>query len=193
MKKLLLISLLVLLFTACEKASDTNAGTNETPATSQTETVAETVAVESETDVPENLAPDFTVLDRAGNRVSLSSLRGKPVVLNFWASWCDPCKREMPDFDAAYKKYGEDVQFMVVNLTDGQSETREVAARFIDAMGYTFPIYFDTEFQAANAYRVQSIPATYFIAADGSLVTHATGQIGSELLEKGIGMILDAE
>ena len=72
---------------------------------------------------PKNLAPDFTVYDSQGTAVRLSDYRGTPVVLNFWASWCGPCQREMPDFDAVYQQLGEEVQFLMVNVTDGSRET----------------------------------------------------------------------
>ena len=83
-------------------------------------------------------APDFTVYDREGNPVRLSDYAGKPVVLNFWASWCPPCKSEMPDFHAAYEELGDQVQFLMVNATDGSRETVDTAASFIQEQGYTF-------------------------------------------------------
>lgn len=70
-------------------------------------------------------APDFIMTDADGNEVSLSDFIGKPIVLNFWATWCSPCKSELPTFDAAYATYGEDVQFIMLNLTDGYRETVE--------------------------------------------------------------------
>ena len=137
-----------------------------------------------------NLAPDFTVVDAEGNEVQLSQLRGKPVVLNFWASWCPPCKAEMPDFEIMYQKYGKDVQFMMVDLTDGQSETLEKAKQHIADNGYTFPVYFDTMLDAANTYGIQSIPQSFFISAEGTLVTYAMGMISGEQLETCIQMLL---
>lgn len=136
-------------------------------------------------------APDFTVVDNNGNPVNLSGMKGKPVVINFWASWCPPCKAEMPDFEAMYQKYGETVTFMMVNMTDGQQETLESAKEHIAQSGYTFPVYFDTEYSAAYAYYVTSLPTTYFVDADGNLVTYANGMIDASLLETGIGMILE--
>ena len=80
---------------------------------------------------PDIAAPDFTVLDREGNPVKLSDFAGKPVVLNFWASWCGPCKSEMPDFQEAYEKYDGEVVFIMVNCTDGSRETMDTAMEFI--------------------------------------------------------------
>ena len=135
--------------------------------------------------------PDFTAYDAQGNAVTLSQMRGKPVIVNFWASWCGPCKQEMPDFEAAYQTYGEDIIFMMVNLTDGQRETKESAQSHIAANGYTFPVYFDLDQSAAYAYNTVSIPATYFYDADGYLVTRGLGALDAQTLEKGIQMILN--
>ena len=135
-------------------------------------------------------APDFTVVDAEGNEVSLSDYVGTPIVLNFWASWCGPCKSEMPDFDEAAAEYEGEVQFMMVNLTDGAQETVDSAQSFIESQGYTFPVFFDTEYSAAIAYGASAIPMTFFIDQDGNLVTYAQGAIDGELLRTGIGMIL---
>ena len=136
-----------------------------------------------------NTAPDFTVQDGEGNSVKLSNFFGKPIVLNFWASWCPPCKAELPDFEDAYKKYDGEVVFLMVNMTDNQMETVEVAKDFVKTHGYTFPVYFDVNYQAATVYGIRSIPQTYFINAEGEAVASATGMISAAQLEQGIGMI----
>lgn len=135
------------------------------------------------------MAPDFTVYDSEGNAVSLSDFRGKPVVVNFWASWCGPCKSEMPEFDTAYQEYGDEIHFLMVNMTDGYSETLDKATKFIEENGYKFPVYFDTDSDAATTYSVYSIPATYFIDAEGYAVANARGALDMETLKKGIDMI----
>lgn len=152
---------------------------------------AETETTEEETVEPV-AAPDFTVLDSKGNTTALSDFVGKPVILNFWASWCSPCKSEMPDFDAACQQYGENIQFMMVNLTDGDRETVETAKAFIAESGYTFPLFFDTEYSASMAYGVTSIPATYFINAEGNLVAYGIGPLNLDAIETGIGMMQGA-
>lgn len=134
-------------------------------------------------------APDFTVLDTEGKEVKLSDMKGKGVVVNFWASWCPPCKEELPDFEQMYKKYGDEIVFMIVNMTDGVQETEEKAAAHIMEKGYTFPVYYDSYLSAAMAYSVSSIPATYFIDAQGKIATSANGMINGELIKQGIEMI----
>lgn len=145
-----------------------------------------------ETDSGENAAetaPDFTMTDASGEEVKLSDFFGKPVILNFWASWCGPCKSEMPHFEDAYQKYGEDINFVIVNLTDGARETVENASDFIEEQGYTFPLYFDTNTEGAVTYGTYSIPVTYFIGADGVPVAQANGALDAETLQKGLDMI----
>ena len=132
--------------------------------------------------------PDFTAYDVDGNPVKLSDYFGKPIVLNFWASWCGPCKMEMPDFEEKYKELCEDVQFLMVNLTDGR-ETVEIASSFIAQQGYTFPVLYDAASEAAYTYGVYSIPTTYFIDAEGYGIARAPGAIDAETLQKGIDMI----
>ena len=136
------------------------------------------------------LAPDFTVYDLDGNEVHLSDFVGKPVVLNFWASWCGPSKMEMPDFNEKYLEIGEEVQFLIINMTDGSRETVETASAFIAEQGYSFPVFYDTDQDAASTYGVYSIPTTYFIDAEGSAIAQATGAIDAETLQRGIDMII---
>lgn len=135
-------------------------------------------------------APDFTVLDYDGNSVKLSDFKGKPVVLNFWATWCYYCKEEMPDFNKAFENY-PDVQFMMVNATDGVQETMAMAKEYIETQGFDFDVFFDTNMEAVTNYRVTGFPATYFIDAEGNLVTYASGMIDYDTLVRGIGIIAE--
>jgi len=144
------------------------------------------------TEAQDYSAPDFTLLDWEGTERTLSEFEGKPVILNFWASWCGPCKMEMPDFQEAYETYGEEIHFLMVNCTGGQ-ETMDSAKAFIEAEGYSFPVYFDTTNEGAYLYGASSIPLTYFIDAKGDLVTYGRGALSAELLQKGIDMIYTTE
>lgn len=141
---------------------------------------------EETTEQQKYLAPDFIVYDAEGNEVALSDFRGKPVVLNFWASWCGPCKSEMPDFQKVFEEYGGEVQFLMVNLTDGSRETEESALQYIADNGYSFPVYLDSELIAAREYVVNSVPRTYFIDEEGYLVDSIYSAITKEYLINGI-------
>ena len=154
------------------------------------ETAAAAVPEGTEAAQPQDLAPDFTVYDLEGNAHALSDFRGTPVVLNFWASWCGPCKSEMPDFQEKYEQYADEVHFLMVNLTDGSQETVESAQGFVEGQGYTFPVYFDTDYSAAIAYAVSAVPATYFIDEAGAMVAYGKGAMSGETLQRGIDMLL---
>jgi len=137
-------------------------------------------------------AYDFTVYDADGNKVRLSDFRGKPVVLNFWATWCYYCIQEMPEFEEAYKNY-PDVQFLMVNATDGVQETVEKAKGFIESEKYGFDVFYDSDQSAVTAYRISGLPATFFIDAEGNLIARASGMLDAKTLEKGIQMITEEQ
>lgn len=138
-------------------------------------------------------AADFTVLDDEGNEVSLSQMAGQPVIINFWATWCGPCNAELPDFDKLYSEYGDSVQFMMVNMTDGARDTVESVKEFIEETGYRFPVYFDTKLDAANAYAVYSIPRTVAVNADGTLNMVQTGIMSEEQLRTCLENLITTE
>ena len=121
--------------------------------------------------------------------MKLSDYFGKPLVVNFWASWCGPCKMEMPDFNAKSQELEGKVQFLMINMTDGNRETVETASAFIEEQGYTFPVFFDITSEAAYTYSAYSLPTTFFIDADGNAIAQATGAISADTLQVGIDMI----
>ncbi len=109
--------------------------------------------------------------------------------MNFWASWCGPCQIEMPDFQEKYLELGGEIQFLMVNMTDGSRETLESASKFIAGKGYTFPVFYDTGLSAARTYSAYSLPATYFINTEGYVLARAVGAIDGQTLQRGIDMI----
>ena len=174
------------LSTQSPQSDETTAATTapeDTEPASKTETTGQT-------DPEQSPAPDFTVYDAEGNEVRLSDFFGKPIVLNFWASWCGPCKMEMPDFYEKYLELGEEVQFLMVNMTDGSRETVKSASEFGADAGYTFPVFYDTQYSAAMTYQVYSLPTTFFIDARGHLIAYANRAIDATTLQRGIDMIV---
>lgn len=131
-------------------------------------------------------APDFTVYDSEGNKVSLSDLQGKPVVMNFWASWCTYCEDEFPYFEDAYERYGDEVTFMMINA----SETQDVIDTYIDEEGYSFPVYNDAERDAATKYDISSVPATYFIDENGRIAKEIIGATDKETILANVSELL---
>ena len=177
--------------TAPNNSSENNEAPSKDSGTTSENGVGDNSADTSTDENAPFTAPDFTVYDREGNTVRLSDFRGKPVVLNFWASWCGPCKKEMPDFEEIYKEYGEEIHFVMVNLTDGAQETMKTATTFLDSSGYTFPVYYDKDTDAAYTYQVYGIPVTYFINAEGHLIAQGSSALDAETIKRGIDMILE--
>ena len=151
--------------------------------------VPEATEVPGETLPEPQIVPDFTVFDIDGNEVHLHDFLGKPIVLNFWASWCGPCMSEMPDFNEKYQELGEEVQFLMVNMTDGGRETVEAASGFVADQGYSFPVFYDSAQHAAYVYSVYSLPTTFFIDAEGYPIAYAAGAISADNLQQGIDLI----
>ena len=134
-------------------------------------------------------APDFTMTDADGATLTLADFKGKPVLLNFWASWCGPCASEMPDIQSAWEEHGNDVEFVIVNMTDMNGETEQSAKAFLAENNYTFPCYFDANNSAATAFGVSSIPQTYLINAEGNIIGAYMGAMDASVIAQGIDML----
>lgn len=135
------------------------------------------------------LASDVKVYDKEGNIVKLSDFKGKPIVVNFWASWCGPCQSEMPDFQNVYDKQKEEVTFLMINATDGVQETKQKAINFITDKKYTFPVYFDQDLDAINTYGITGFPTTIFINKEFQVVATYQSRMSAEKLMQYINKI----
>jgi cytochrome c biogenesis protein CcmG/thiol:disulfide interchange protein DsbE len=111
-------------------------------------------------------APDFELNTMQGGSLQLSTLRGKPVLLSLWASWCPPCKAEMPAFEKVYRQYA-DQGFTVVAVNASNQDSLEDAQAFVQANGLTFPILLDTDGRVSQLYDLRSLPTSFFIGRDG--------------------------
>ena len=117
-------------------------------------------------------APDFTLVDLNDNPISLSDFRGKTVFLNFWATWCPPCRAEMPQMEALYQDYkDEDVVIIGLDI----QETREEVSQYVQQGGYSWLFILDTSGKVATNYEVTAIPTSFFIDGDGIIRAVSTG------------------
>lgn len=174
-------------------SSESSAQTHQSASAANETSAAETSSGGAEN--TDSKAMDFRLADADGNEYTFYDLlkeAGRPMVVNFWASWCVPCKSEMPEFQKLYEEKGDSIDFLMVNLTDGSRETVEKATKFIEEQGYSFPVYYDIWQEAAYTYYINSIPMTIFVRADGTLEAYAEGAMDEELLRKGIGMLEDS-
>jgi peroxiredoxin len=108
-------------------------------------------------------APDFTLTTLTGETFTLSDLRGKPVVLNFWATWCPPCRAELPELQAAAERYQGEIVIAGVN----QAEPADSVAQFADSLGLRFLVPLDRDAQVSRLYGARSLPTTFFVDRDG--------------------------
>lgn len=110
--------------------------------------------------------PNFELETLDGEKVQLSDLKGKKVILNFWATWCPPCREEMPEMQKFYEEYGDEVEIIALNATATESKEGDVHD-YIEEFGYTYPVLLDTDGTVVENYRVFSMPTSFFIGTDG--------------------------
>jgi peroxiredoxin len=155
---------------------DTMSGNSITsPSTEESE---EDVVKSDETGLERGkMAPDFEVTTLDGEQTKLSDYRGERIMLNFWATWCPPCRAEMPDMQRLYEE--EDVVILGVNMTDSESSEEEVA-EFVDDFGLTFPIPMDQDGNLMETYQIAAYPTSYMIDSNGRIQFVSLGAMNHE-------------
>jgi peroxiredoxin len=128
---------------------------------------------------------DFELVSLTGETVKLSQYRGQPVMINFWGTWCPPCRNEMPLLQSTYEKYSPELVILAVNVNDeiGQVE------RFVEEMDLTFPILMDDKGIVLSQFRVRGFPTTYFVDGDGVLREQFIGELNQEQINAYISKI----
>ncbi len=132
------------------------------------------------------LAPGFTLTSTLGEQIVLADYRGQPVVLNFWATWCPPCRAEMPEFQSASVKYNGQVTILGVD----QGEPPSIVADFGSALSITYPLLVDQENVASRDYNVTALPTTVFIDGRGVVREITTGMVSKAVLEDRIERLI---
>ncbi|PGM88204.1 MULTISPECIES: redoxin domain-containing protein [Bacillus cereus group] len=135
-------------------------------------------------------APDFELTKLDGTNVKLSDLKGKKVILNFWATWCGPCQQEMPDMESFYKEHKENVEILAINYTPSEKGGgEEKVSNFAKEKGITFPILLDKNIDVTTAYKVITIPTSYFIDTKGVIQDKFIGPMTQKEMEKRIAKL----
>jgi peroxiredoxin len=132
-----------------------------------------------------SLAPDFTLTSLTGESMTLSQLRGQSVVLNFWATWCQPCQRELPALQATAEDYAGKVTILGIDQAEEPAKVQE----FVERFGLTYPILLDSDFRASDLYQVRGMPTTFFVDGDGVIRHLWLGEMNRITLAEGIGLI----
>lgn len=185
--------------TAASSAGDQETA-GEEPAETAPEEPTETAAEEpTKAEEPELMpAIDFTLKDQYGNTHTLSDYKGKTVFLNFWATWCPPCRAEMPDIQKIYETYdteGEDALIVlgVAGPNMGSEKSEEEIIKFLEENGYTYPVVMDTTGEMFRAYGIYSFPTTFMIDRDGNVFGYASGQLNEDMIKSIIEQTMEGK
>jgi peroxiredoxin len=114
------------------------------------------------------LAPDFTLSTLSGESITLSDLRGQAVLVNLWASWCTPCRAEMPAMQVVFERY-KDRGFTILAVNATNQDSLSSAQAFVEELGVTYPILLDLDGEVSALYQLRALPSTFFVAADGRI------------------------
>ncbi|WP_308857391.1 cytochrome c biogenesis protein CcdA [uncultured Oscillibacter sp.] len=154
-------------------------------------------AASQEEERPSVPAPDFTLTDQFGESHTLSDYQGKIVFLNFWATWCSPCKSEMPDIQALYEAHGGNAEDLVVlgvaQPGVGREGSSEDIADFLAEGGYTYPVVMDEDGSVFAQYGIRAFPTTFMISSDGTVYGYVEGAISAEIMEDIVRQTVEAE
>lgn len=134
--------------------------------------------------------PNFTLLDEQELKVEFTKFLGKPVIINFWASWCPFCLEEMPYFETVYQEFGDQIQFMMIDSIDGVRETKEKGQAYLEKFDYTFPVFFDTELEATLSFGIQGYPATFLVDEEGYFVAWINGMTDEKTLRLAVDLLI---
>ena len=186
--------------TVPEKAEADNEGGSTEPGTGGSEsTTAEEASGETAADArPVIPAVDFELEDQYGNIHRLEDYRGKTIFLNFWATWCPPCKAEMPDIQKLYEKSSAEGEDAVIVLgvaapNMGQEGSEEEIAAFMEEKGYTYPVLMDTEGELFASYGIMSFPTTFMIDRDGNVFGYVSGMLSADMMDSIVRQTLDGK
>lgn len=186
--------------TVPEKAEADNEGGSTEPGTGGSEsTTAEEASGETAADArPVIPAVDFELEDQYGNIHRLEDYRGKTIFLNFWATWCPPCKAEMPDIQKLYEKFSTEGEDAVIVLgvaapNMGQEGSEEEIAAFMEEKGYTYPVLMDTEGELFASYGIMSFPTTFMIDRDGNVFGYVSGMLSADMMDSIVRQTLDGK
>lgn len=178
------------------KIGAANPGTTQTSPSPESSNLPETSPAvlpdaeketESQAEKKKVPAPDFTLMDQYGNEHTLSDYKGKTVFLNFWATWCPPCRAEMPDIQALYEKYGGNKEDLVVlgvaGPNQGQEGDTEHIKKFLTDSGYTFPVVMDETGNSFISYGISAFPTTFMIDKDGNVFGYVASALSPDIME----------
>lgn len=135
---------------------------------------------------------DFTVYTEEGEAVKLSEkvAAGKPVIINFWTTWCGYCKMEMPDFNDCYNEYGDKIEFMMVDICGQGQDNREDAAAYVKEEAFDFPVYYDDDLAALQTYYTTGFPTTIIIDSNANVVYAQSGALTKDQLVSMIDQLI---
>lgn len=187
-KTLCLLTTALVLLVSCTSPSNQTSSLPTESFSESTQSIENSGNAQEETSSDEtNLdaaVPNFTLTSSTGEEVSLEDFRGKTVVLNFWASWCPPCKQEMPDFQKLYEEQNQDEVVVLMLDQLGGRETQSSADQYIEENGFTFPVLYDEGSVGYMIFGITSLPTTVVVDKNGNLSSYVIGMTNYDTVLK---------